>query len=88
MGTHWVSFRFDRNTAVYFDSFLIEYIPQEPLKISKIHQLLTIYLEYKIRILLCVTFFCIVFIEYMLVEKTLLDYIIYFLRMTIKRMIK
>ena len=88
MGTHWVSFCFDRNTAVYFDSFLIEYIPQEPLKISKIHQLLTIYLEYKIRILLCVTFFCIVFIEYMLVEKTLLDYIIYFLRMTIKRMIK
>ena len=28
-GVHWVSFFIDRNTAVYFDSFGIEYIPQE-----------------------------------------------------------
>ena len=30
-GTHWVSLFVDRNTAVYFDSFGIEYIPQEVL---------------------------------------------------------
>ena len=30
-GTHWVSLCIDRNTAVYFDSFGIEYIPQEVL---------------------------------------------------------
>ena len=29
--THWVSFFTDRNTAVYFDYFGIEYIPQEVL---------------------------------------------------------
>ena len=28
-GVHWVSLFIDRNTAVYFDSFGIEYIPQE-----------------------------------------------------------
>ena len=27
--THWVSLYIDRNTAVYFDSFGIEYILQE-----------------------------------------------------------
>ena len=27
--THWVSVFIDRNLAVYFDSFRIEYIPQE-----------------------------------------------------------
>ena len=30
-GTHWVSLFIDRNTAVYFDSFLLEYISQEVL---------------------------------------------------------
>ena len=27
-GTHWVSLFIDKNTAVYFDSSGIEYIPQ------------------------------------------------------------
>ena len=30
-GTHWISLFIDRNTAVYLDSFGIEYIPQEVL---------------------------------------------------------
>ena len=30
-GTHWVSLFIDRNTAVCFDSFGIEYIPQKVL---------------------------------------------------------
>ena len=30
-GTHWVLLFIDKNTAVYFDSFGIEYIPQEVL---------------------------------------------------------
>ena len=30
-GTHWVLLFIERNTAVYFDSFGIEYIPQEVL---------------------------------------------------------
>ena len=30
-GTHWVLLFLDRNTAVYFDSIGIEYIPQEAL---------------------------------------------------------
>ena len=30
-GTHWVSLFINRNTAVYFDSFEIEYILQEVL---------------------------------------------------------
>ena len=30
--THWISLFTDRNTAVYFQFFGIEYIPQEVLK--------------------------------------------------------
>ena len=55
--THWVSLFIDRNTAIYFDSFEIEFIPQEVLnKIREINQLHTIYLEYKIMNLLYVDF--------------------------------
>ena len=55
-GKHWVSLFINRNTAVYLDSFAVEYIPQEILTKSEINQLLTIYLEYKIMNLLCVDF--------------------------------
>ena len=30
-GTHWFSLFIDKNIAIYFDSFGIEYIPQEVL---------------------------------------------------------
>ena len=30
-GTHWILLFIDRHAAVYFDSFKIEYIPQEVL---------------------------------------------------------
>ena len=30
-GTHWVSLFIDKNIAIYFDSFGIEYIPREVL---------------------------------------------------------
>ena len=51
---HSVSSFIDRNTAVYFDSFGIEYNPQELLRKPKINLSHTTYLEYKI--LLCVDF--------------------------------
>ena len=53
--TNWVSLSIDKKTALYFDSFGIEYIvPAKP----EINELLTIYLECKIMNLLnlCVDF--------------------------------
>ena len=52
---HIVAF-IDRNTTIYFDSYGIEYIPLKVSTKSKINQLLTICLEYKIMNLLCVNF--------------------------------
>ena len=53
-----------------FDSFGIEYIPQVVLdKKSEINQLLTTYLENKMR-----KFYCISFIEYMFAGKILLNF--------------
>ena len=73
-GTHWVSLFIDRTTAAYFDSFRIEYIPQEvsnKIKNKSItHNILWIKSDDSI---MC-GFYCIAFIEYMIAGKKLLDY--------------
>ena len=76
--THWVSLFIDRNTAVYFDSFEIEYIPQDLL--SKIKDKSITHNIFRMQnntSILC-EFYCIAFIEYMLTGKTLLDYTNFF----------
>ena len=73
-GTHWISLFIDRNTAVYFDSFGIEYIMQEVLSNSKDKSIT--YNVFRIPdddSVMC-GFYCFAFMEYMLLGKTLLDY--------------
>ena len=86
-GTHWVSLFIDRNTAVYFGSFRIENIPQKVLNKIKdksiTHNIFRIQDDDSI---MC-EFYRIVFIEYTLAGKSLLDYT-NFLLTTIKRMIR
>ena len=64
----------DRNTAVYFDSFGVEYIFQEVLNKIKdksiTHDIFIIQSDDSIT---C-GFYCIILIEYLLKEKALLDY--------------
>ena len=73
-GTHWVSLFINRNTAVYFDSFGIEYIALEVL--NKIRDKSITHKIFRIcdnKSNIC-GFYCIAFIQYMLAGKTLLDY--------------
>ena len=73
-GTHWGSLFIDRNATVYFDSFGIEYIPQEVW--NKIRDKLITHNIFRIKVnesIICGSY-CIAFIEYMLAGKALLDY--------------
>ena len=73
-GTHWLPLFIDRNTTVYFDSFGIEYIPQEVLnKIRDKSITPNIFRIQGNESIMC-GFYCIAFIEYTLSGKTLLDY--------------
>ena len=54
--THWLSLFIEINTAVCFDSFGIEYIPQQVLQKIKVKSITHIYLEYNLMILLCADF--------------------------------
>ena len=66
-GTRWISLFIDRNKAVYFDSFGIEYIMQDK---SITYNVFRIPDDDSV---MC-GFYCFVFMEYMLLGKTLLDY--------------
>ena len=73
-GTHWGSLFINRNATVYFDSFGIEYIPQEVW--NKIRDKLITHNIFRIKVnesIICGSY-CIAFIEYMLAGKALLDY--------------
>ena len=72
--TRWVFLLIDRNTAVYFDSFGIEYISQEVLnKIRGKSITDNIFRIQDNKSLMC-GFYSITFIQYMFSEKTLSDY--------------
>ena len=73
-GTHWVSLFTDRHTTVYFDSFGIEYIPQEVLSKIKDKSITHNIFRGKDDDTIMCGFYCIAFVEYMLAGKTLLDY--------------
>ena len=72
--THSDSLFIDRNTAVYFDSFRIEYIPQKVLNKIKdksiTHSIFRIHDNDSFTCGFC----CIVFVEYLLAGTNLLDY--------------
>ena len=73
-GTHWVLLFISKNTAVYFDSFEIEYILQEAL--NKIKDKSFTHNIFRIRdddSIMC-GYYCSIFIEYMIAGKTLLGY--------------
>ena len=73
-GIYWVSLFIDRNTATYFDSFGIEYIPQEVLSNIKDKSIAhNIFRKQPDDSIMC-GFYCIVLIEHMFAGKTLVDY--------------
>ena len=73
-GTHSVSLFINRNTAVYLDSFGIEYIPQEVLNKTKVKSITNNIFRIQNKESIMRGFYCISFIEYILPGKALLDY--------------
>ena len=72
-GKHWVSLFVKPKYTVYFDSFGIEYIPKEINKFINNDIKSNIFRIQAYYSIMC-WYFCIEFINYMLKDKTLLDY--------------
>ena len=74
IGTHWVALFVKTNEAIYFDSFGIEHIPNEINKfIGNKNIKSNIFRLQAYGSIMC-GYYCVEFINYMLKDKTLLDY--------------
>ena len=78
-GTHWVVIFVKEDEVIYFDSFGVEYIPKETMEIIEHSSLGNKNIKTSIsrmqdyNSIMC-GYFCILFIEYMLNNKTLTDF--------------
>ena len=73
-GTHWVIAFIKKDKMIYFDSFGVEYIPKEIMeRIRKKNIKTGIFRIQDYNSIMC-DYFCILFIEYMLNNKTLTDF--------------
>ena len=72
--THWIPLFCNRNEIVYFDSFAVEYIPKEIKEfIGNKNIKANIFRVQESNSIMC-GYFCIGFIDFMLVGKKLTDY--------------
>ena len=78
VGTHWIALFCKKNETVYFDSFGVEYIPEEIKDfIGNKNIKANIFRVQENNSIMC-GYFCIVFIDFMLVGKKLTHYANFF----------
>ena len=70
-GTHWVVIFMKKDEVTYFDSFGVEYIPKEIMERIKNKKIKTSIFRIQDNNSIMCGYFCILFIEYMLDNKTL-----------------
>ena len=74
IGTHWIALYINNKTAIYFNSFGIEHIPQEiRVFIANKNIIASIYRIQAYDSVMC-GYFCIGFIDFMLKGKNLTDF--------------
>ena len=87
-GTHWVVIFVKSDEVIYFDSFGVEHIPEEILKsIRNKDPKTNIFRIQDYKSIMCGCF-CILFIEFMLKNKSLTDFTNLFSPYDFKKMIK
>ena len=73
-GTHWVVVYVKKDEVIYFDSFRVEYIPKEIMRSIGNKNIKTSIFRIQDNNSKTCSYFCILFIEYMLNKKTLTDF--------------
>ena len=74
IGTHWIVLYVNSKTVTYFDSFGIEHIPKEVKKFIGNENIITNIYRIQNYDSVMFGYFCIGFIDYMLMDKSLTEY--------------
>ena len=74
IGTHWIALYVNNKTATYFDSFGVEHIPKEVKKFANNKNIIANIFRIQAYDSVMCRYFCIGFINYMLIGKSLTEY--------------
>ena len=74
IGTHWIALYVNNKTAIYFDSFGIEHISKEVKKFVNNKNIIANIFRIQTYDSVMCGYFCIGFIDYMFMGKSLTDY--------------
>ena len=87
IGTHWIAL-YIRNNCIYFDSFGVEYIPNEIKQFIGNKDIISNIFRLQAYDSIMYGYYCLAFIDFMFVGRRYYSLLIYFHRMILKRMIK
>ena len=71
--THWIALYVNGNNSIYYNSFGVEHIPKKRKRFIRNKNIINIYRIQAFDSIMCGSF-CIRFIDFMLKDKSLLDY--------------
>ena len=74
IGTHWIALYVNNKPATYFDSFGVEHIPKEIKKFTNNKNIIANNFKIQAYDSVMCGYFCIGFIDYMFMGKSLTDY--------------
>ena len=74
IGTHWIALCMNGDNVTYFNSFWVEYIPKENKKFIKNKTITTNIFRIQVYVSKMCGYCCILFVDFMLKGKCLLDY--------------
>ena len=74
VGTHWIALYVKHNKVIYFDSFDVEHVPQEIKKFIAHKNIKTNIFRIQADSSIMCGYFCIGFIDFMFVGRSLIDF--------------
>ena len=74
VGTHWIALFCKKNEIVYFDSFGVEHVPEEIKEFIKNKNIKANIFRVQSNNTIACSYFCIGFIDFMLADKKLTDF--------------
>ena len=74
VGTHWIALYVKNNEVIYFDSFGLEHVPKEILKIIGNKDIIANVYQIQVYNSILCRYFCIGFIDFMLAGKSLTNF--------------
>ena len=74
IGTHWIALYVNAKNVTYIDSFAVEYIPKQIRKFIGNKNIVTNIYGMQVFCSITCRYFCIGFIDFMLKDKSLLEY--------------